>query len=39
MPLQESRKQAIQLTVSKISGAFERARINQDLAAMKQLKD
>lgn len=37
--LEESRKQAIQLTVSKVSSAFERAKICQNLEAMKEIKE
>eukprot|EP00913_Durusdinium_trenchii_P022733 g21349.t1 len=37
--LTESRKQAIQLTVSKVSSAFERAKICQNLEAMKEIKE
>ena len=37
--LQESRKQALQLTISKMGSAFERARLCNDVPCMKQIKE
>eukprot|EP00435_Cladocopium_sp_Y103_P004148 s121_g1.t1 len=37
--MQESKKQALQLTVSKMGSAFERARLCNDLSCMKQIKE
>lgn len=37
--MQESKKQALQLTVSKMGSAFERARLCNDLPCMKQIKE
>ena len=36
---QESRKQALQLTISKMGSAFERARLCNDVPCMKQIKE